>query len=275
MPIPRRCAAAALLSLSALLLLTGGTDAEAQDNPTVQLFPHRATYALVLDRARPSGNIAAADGKAEYALEQTSCSWYRSLTILSVTFRGTNGTRMAMVSSTEVLEKAGGAEMQFKTQRLQDGKQVQASEGTARRTAGRVTIRTVAPQVQEFAVPEDVQFPVQQLVAVLDAARSGRTQAGGRLFDGSDTGLKLFRVAAQIGPQTSRQMPAIGALQPAWPVAVGYFADASTPSNFPEHELATTLLQNGVYSDLRFTFRDFALTGTMTGLAAIPPGNCD
>ena len=275
MPIPRRRTAAALLGLSGLLLLACRHTAEAQGNPPIRLLTHKATYTLALDRTRPSGNLAAADGKAEYTLEQTSCSWYRSVTTLSVTFRGTNGTRMAMLSTTEVQEKAGGTEMQFKTQRLQDGKQVQASEGSARRAAGRVSIRTVVPQVHDFDVTDDVQFPVQQLVAVLEAAGSGRTQTGGRLYDGTDTGLKLYRVTAQIGSQTSRRMPAIGTAQPAWPVAVGYFADTAAPSNFPEHELSTTLLQNGVYSDLRFNFRDFALTGTMADLSAIPPGDCD
>ncbi len=234
--------------------------AAAQDGPAVRLLPHRATYALALDRSRPTGNLAAVEGKSQYTLEQTSCAWLRSVSSIALNFRATNGTRVTVTSSVDIHEQAGGAEMHFKTSRQHDGKQVQASEGTAQRVNGRVSFRLRVPETRDFDVPDDVQFPIQQLGAVLQAADRGLQQAGGRLYDGTETGLKLYRMTAQIGALGARRVPAQAPEQPSWPVAIGYYLDAAAPSNFPEHELAATLLKNGVYTDLRFIFRDFALT---------------
>lgn len=262
------------LGLLAVGLLPA-TQATAQQSVSSRLLSHRAVYTLSLDTQKPSATVAAADGKLDYALVQTSCAWFRATTTVSLSLRGTNGQRVSTTSTTEVDERAGGGEIHFKTRRVTNGAEVQASEGTAERGGGRITVRTRKPQARTLELSDDVLFPVQLLTSVLDNAEAGRPQVAARLYDGAEDGVRPFRVMAQVGAQTSRAVPSGSGSVPAWPVAIGYFNEGAAPSSFPDTELASVLLRNGVYTDVRLTFRDFAVRSTMTEFTPIPPGACD
>lgn len=249
--------------------------ARAQQTGHGRIQAHRALYTLALDTARPSSNIVGADGQLAFDLEQTSCSWFRAVTTMTANFRGSNGRRLTNVARTEVSENAAGSEIHFRTRQDTDGRQMQASEGVASRTTDNVTVRLRVPQAQEVNIGSDVMFPVQHLVSVIEAAHAGRRQQVARLYNGSETGLKILRVNAQIGAKSSGVRSPDGRTIEAWSVALGYFPESSSPSAIPEYEIAGTLQANGIFTDLKFTFKDFALRGTLTTLDFPSGSQCE
>lgn len=261
-----------------VLIVAGLAQSEpvlAQQTGHGRIQAHRALYTLALDTTRPSGNIVGADGQLTFDLEQTSCSWFRATTTMTANFQGSNGRRQTNVARTEVSENATGSEIHFRTRQEMDGRQMQASDGLASRAADGVTIRLRAPEAKEVSIGSDVLFPVQHLVSVIEAADAGRSQHVARLYNGSETGVKIVRVNTQIGAKSRGiRSPDARAID-AWSVVLGYFAEAPSPSALPEYEIAGTLQANGIFTDLKFTFKDFALKGILTKLDFPSGSQCE
>ena len=263
------------LAVLALVGLVQAEQAQAQQTGYGRLQAHRAVYTLALDTSRPSGNIVGADGQLTFDLEQTSCSWFRAITTMTANFQGSNGRRLTNVVRSEVSENALGSEIHFKTKQDTDGRQVQASDGLASRGAGGINIRLRLPQAMDVNIASDVVFPVQHLISVIETADAGRGQQVARLYNGSETGTKILRVNTQIGARSSGTRSTDGRPVAAWSVAMGYFPEGASPSTVPEYEVSGTLQANGIFTDVKFTFKDFALKGTLTKLDFMSAGQCE
>ncbi len=123
-----------------------------------------------------------------------------------------------------------------------------------------------------------VVFPTEHMVRVIGAARAGKTILDFPVFDGSDTGEKVYDTLTVIGGKLAADErkhddaadnePKLAAV-PRWPVTISYFekskAKESTEQT-PVYAIGFELYENGISRALTLDYNDFVVTGKLTSL---------
>ncbi len=114
------------------------------------------------------------------------------------------GDPLSMDVSAMSFEDADGKSMRFQV----DSKGVQETPpvaGTATRGADddmRVELTKPAPKAIDFG--HDVLFPTQHIERLIEAAKNGGGAIQARVYDGSDTGAKIYATMAVVGKEASK-----------------------------------------------------------------------
>jgi hypothetical protein len=175
-------------------------------------------------------------------------------------------------------EEAGGKSMRFQidSQGLQE---TQPVAGTATRGADdSLRVQLTKPQAKSLDFGHDVLFPTQHIERLIEAAKHGGGAIQARVYDGSDTGAKIFTTLSVIGKEETKPgedaqtATALGGIR-RWPVVISYFDEAATDSA-PEYTLSFDLYENGVSGSLKLDYGSFALHARLRKLEILPTSGC-
>ncbi len=269
------------LSVAALLL----TPAVVFANPSavLPLVSHRAAYELSLvDPASPTASSTqtpiAATGLIAYEFRGSACEGYTSNFRQMTQMERNEGDPLSMDISAMSFEDADGKSMRFQV----NSKGVQQTPpiaGTATRGVDddmRVELTKPAPKAIDFG--HNVLFPTQHIERLIEAAKHGGGAIQARVYDGSDTGAKIYATMAIVGKEAGK--PSDDADSAAelkgvrrWPVVVSYFDESSKDSS-PEYTLSFDLYENGVSGSLKLDYGTFALQARLRKLEILPAAAC-
>ena len=114
-------------------------------------------------------------------------------------------------------------------------------------------------------------FPTEHLRKIIRTAKDGGKLLEASIYDGSDTGKKVFRTLSIIGasiespsPDAAGQDQTLASMQ-RWPVAISYFEPGKDEQ--PAYVLSFDLYENGISRALRLDYGDFVLGGELTNLS--------
>jgi hypothetical protein len=247
------------------------------------LVSHRAAYdiSLVDPTTPPSVSVqtpVGATGLIAYEFRGSSCDGYTSTFRQMTEMERSEGAPLAMDVNATSFEAGDGASMRFKidTQGVQD---VPSVEGTATRGAGDdLKVALTEPTARTIDFGHDVIFPTQHVEKLIDAARAGGGVVQARVYDGSDSGAKIYATMAVIGKEATspgEDATSAAALKDVrrWPVVVSYFNEASKDSA-PEYVLSYDLYENGVSGSLKLDYGTFALKAHLRQLEILPSSAC-
>jgi hypothetical protein len=269
-----------------MLVFTAPTAAvKAQDAPIV-LAPHRAVYDLALSRTRETAQVAAVHGRILYDFDGNSCDGY-TLQFRQVSELDT-GEGKKSTSDLRSTTWEGGDAKQFKftSQNFLDQKLVDTVDGRAEHGAT-TTIDLAKPEHKVLDIDAAVVFPTQHMVRVIEAARAGKTILDFPVFDGSDTGEKVYDTLTVIGRKLGaddRKHDDAAATEPKlagvarWPVTISYFEKGKkSPKNTeqtPAYAIGFELYENGISRTLSLDYNDFVVTGKLSSLEIKDPKPC-
>ncbi|HEY1783746.1 MAG TPA: cell envelope integrity EipB family protein [Roseiarcus sp.] len=268
------CGAAILCALSA---------ARAGTAPVLPLAAHRAAYDIsLIDSSGPAPSSArtpvSATGLIAYEFRGSACEGYTSNFRQLTEMERSEGEPISMRVNAMSFEDGGGKSMRFQidSQGLQDTPPV---VGAATRGAGdemRVVLSKPSPKTLDFG--HDVMFPTQHIERLIEAARNGGGAIQARVYDGSDTGAKIFATMSVIGKEVTKpddDTETASALSGVrrWPVVISYFDEATTDSP-PEYTLSFDLYENGVSGSLKLDYGAFALRARLRKLEILPTPAC-
>src|SRR5579883_1949021 len=261
--------------LSAGDLIPAGIQASINAMP---LASHRAVYDLTLLRAIGSKSPTEAHGRIAFDFSGSPCEGYvqnfRQMTELQP---AEGPTRVSDMRSA-TFEDGNGKSFAFKTQTTVDDEQSDEVDGRAQRAVqGPVSVDLVKPKEARLAFARDVLFPTEHLKFILSAAKAGKSSLEVKVYDGSDTGDKIYETTTFIGHpiDTPAQEAAAQALKNMrrWPVSISYF-DVGKKDESPNYTLSFELYENGVSRALRLDYGDFVLAGEMKSLQLLPTPPC-
>jgi EipB-like len=268
---------------SAFALLLASTAASASPEMIVPLASHRAAYELSLvDPASPAPTSAqapvAATGLIAYEFRGSACEGYTSNFRQMTQMERTEGDPLSMDVSAMSFEAADGKSMRFRVDST-GGQQTPPVVGTATREPGddmRVDLTKPAPRTIDFG--HDVLFPTQHIERLIESARNGGGVIQARVYDGSDTGAKIYQTMAVIGREASKPSADADSATELkgvrrWPVVVSYF-DESSKDSLPEYTLSFDLYENGVSGSLKLDYGTFALRARLRKLEMLPATAC-
>jgi envelope integrity protein B len=255
----------------------------AETSPILPLASHRAAYdiSLVDPSAPPPGAAQApisATGLIAYEFRGSACEGYTSNFRQMTEMERSEGDPLSMQVNAMSFEEAGGKSMRFQidSQGLQE---TQPVAGTATRGADDdLRVQLTKPSAKSLDFGRDVLFPTQHVERLIDAAKHGGGAIQARVYDGSDTGAKIFATMSVIGKEATKPgedaetATALGGIR-RWPVVISYFDEAATDSA-PEYTLSFDLYENGVSGSLKLDYGAFALHARLRKLEILPTSAC-
>ncbi len=167
-------------------------------------------------------------------------------------------------------EDGDGKNFAFDMQTNVDNAQNDIIDGKATKAAeGALSIALSKPKPGKLNLDTDVVFPTEHLRRILDAAEDGRNILQLTVYDGSETGDKLYETTTIIGHSISAPVVEQAAHIPAlenmkrWPVSISYF-EVGKKDEGPNYILSFDLYENGISRALKLDYGDFILGGEMT-----------
>ena len=245
------------------------------------LASHRAAYDLSLaDPASRIGSLqspVAATGMIAYEFHGSSCDGYTSDFRQVTRVQRSEGEPLATGVTATSFEDGSGKSMRFEVE-PQGQDPSPTVQGTASRGTGDdLRVLLTKPSTMAIDFGHDVLFPTQHIERLIAAGQKGERLVQARVYDGSDTGAKIFDTLAVIGRQASApgMDDAIAGLKgvPRWPVVVSYFDEGSRQST-PDYTLSFDLYENGVSGSLKLDYGQFALNAKLQRLEILPTPPC-
>ncbi len=246
----------------------------------VSLAPHRAVYDLKLLKSRGGRGIDAVRGRILYDFSGNACEGYvlqfRQVSQLD-SLEG-KSTLSDLRSTT--WEDGAAKTFRFNSENLLNDQQTGTVDGHAERQAKAITVDLSKPKTKNFTEPVDAVFPTEHMRRIIEAARAGKSILEFPVYDGSETGEKLYNTLTVIGapiPPGSKppddaaaDIPALAKLT-RWPVTISYFEYESakkqqTGEQTPVYAIGFEVYENGISRKLLLDYTDFTISGKMTSL---------
>ncbi len=278
------CLAATLSFASGGLAPTGaeaGTVAAAAGH---KLAPHRAIYDMTLGDRDDKSGIASLNGRMVYEFSGSSCEGY-SVNFRFVTqFQNVDGASQVTDLQTSSFEEPLAESYQFLSKTFVDRELVEATRGTARNGGGAKTVELKEPADKSLEIGNEVLFPTEHLLSILKAAEKGVSFVAADIYDGAETGEKVYATTTVIGARTVSPVKAGSGSPEAslsglsyWPVTVAYFdpdEESASGELMPVYQLSFWLYQNGISGRLTLDYGDFTIKGEMASLELYDETDC-
>lgn len=251
------------------------------------LMPHRAIYELSFERAAPGSGVSDVNGRIVYEITGSACEGYtQNMRFVSLT-SNQEGTQQQTDLRTSSWEAVPSRKLRFSTSNYQNEVLSEQSRGMAQRAdPGRpVTVELAKPEKKSFEIGPGALFPIEHSMALLDAARKGKSVFSADLYDGSENGAKVYATSAAIGkPVVAGASTSLAGLKdasklkdvPSWPVSLSYFEKTERHKDeTPLYEMSYRFHDNGVTSGLIIDYGEYAIKGELKELTYLETGKCE
>ena len=275
-------ATVAIVALGLMALGFGVATAAAE--PAPPLAAHRAAYELSLAgtdmNAPPSGQTPiSASGLIAYEFQGSACEGYAANFRQVIELQRNEGDPVSSDVSSQTFEDGDGKTMRFEIEAHSSTSEDPPISGAAARSAsGATTVELYKPSSAKIVLDGEILFPTQHMERIIAAARRDGGTLEARVYDGSDSGRKVFATLAVIGraalaPSADADAwPALATTR-RWPVTVSYF-DESRRDAPPDYTLSFDLYENGVTGALKLDYGAFALNAKLAKLEWLKTAPC-
>lgn len=245
------------------------------------LASHRAAYDLSL--ADPAARVGAlqtpvaATGMIAYEFHGSLCDGYTSEFRQITRMQRSEGEPLSTGVTATSFEDGRGASMRFHVEPQGEEASPPVSGTASRETGDELRVQLTKPSPKSIDFGHDVLFPTQHIERLIQAGLKGERIVQARVYDGSETGAKIFSTLAIIGKEASGPGVDDGIVGlkgvRRWPVVVSYFDEGSKETT-PDYTLSFDLYENGVSGSLKLDYGQFALNAKLTRLEILPSPAC-
>ncbi|MBM3468031.1 MAG: DUF1849 family protein [Alphaproteobacteria bacterium] len=231
-----------------------------------KLLPHRAKYAISLDKNFNDEDIADAKGQMTIQLAKVGDGWaIEQKSTLHIYYK--DGSAEQVITTLATYESLDGLKYSF-TARTLRGEQEECISGEAilasKGGAGIVTYQQ--PEESTIQLPVGTIFPTQHLINILTEAQKGKKVVSNIVFDGSSETHEPVLVDTVIGPSQDSKLALTNKelfpAQKVWPMRMGIYAlDSSGPD--PDYEIMEDALPSGVISRMTLDYGTFKVSAVL------------
>ena len=244
----------------------------------VKLAPHVAIYDLKLTSSRGKRALESVRGRIVYDFSGSACEGY-ALNFRQVTELDSGEGKVALSDlRTATWEEGEGKSFRFKSQNYMDRRQIGDVDGQADRGNSTV-VKLTKPETKKFDAGT-VVFPTEHMRLLIEAAQAGKTLLEVAVYDGSESGEKIYQSLSVIGkridpdrkPEDAAADKDVFANMARWPVTISYFdkndkkADDTPGEQTPIYAITFEMYENGISRALRLDYGDFVIDGKMSSL---------
>lgn len=243
----------------------------------VSLAAHRAAYVISLKRASERSGIQGADGALVLEVAGSPCEGWTLNFQMRYEFALTGGRTRELDSRTTMWESGAADAFRYIHKQYVDGKLQQEKQLRANKSASGGNGKITKPKPEDFALPANVQFPVEHQFTLVRAAKAGELRDATQLFDGADDGKPVSAITFFGKAKQAKEMPPeLKQLegQTVWPATISYFRQADTQKETPHYQVSMQLYENGVSGTMLLDHGDFVLEAKLTEIEMLPQEAC-
>src|SRR5712692_7062793 len=192
----------AAVAILAVFLLHGISSRRATAaEPQIEFASHRAVYELKLAHSRGNSSAMSARGRILYDFSGNSCEGY------ALQFRQVseldNGEGKVTLSDlrTTTWEDGAARKLVFKSQNYLNQRLGDDVDGEAERQSDKVAVTLTKPQGRKIDLEAAIVFPTDHVRRIIEAAHAGKTILEFPVYDGSETGEKVYNTLTVIGQE--------------------------------------------------------------------------
>ena len=244
----------------------------------VAMAAHHAVYKLTLLSAKGSSAPASAAGVIDYDFTGSSCDGYTTNFRQLIEVQPTEGDSKLNDMRSNTFEDGAAKQFTFKTKTSVDDDAASDLVGRAERASdGKINVDLKQPK-GHVSFGSEVLFPTEHLRRIITSAERGDKILSADVYDGSETGQKLYHTLSVIGaPIQGTPDDAAGKAEATkglrrWPVVISYF---EAGKDQPDYVLSSDLYQNGVSRALKLDYGDFILAGALDQLTVPQQATCN
>jgi hypothetical protein len=263
------------LAVAAGLMTTQLVAAAPQTN-AVALASHRAVYDLKLAQSRGKRPMSSIKGRILYDFSGSPCEGY-ALQFRQVSQLDSGEGKVSLSDLRATTWEEGAARrLRFHSENFLNEQLRETVDGQAERLAKGIGVKLTKPADKALDFAVDIVFPTEHVRRIIAAAREGKTVYEAVVYDGSESGEKLYDTLAvigkPIGPPERKPVDAAGnqaalASLTRWPVTISYFDKSKQGGEqTPIYAITFELYENGVSRALLLDYGDFVVSGEMTQL---------
>ena len=267
-----RLASAILLAAAAV---SGGAWTAAALTPGGELAAHRAVYELKLANTRGKSAVAAR-GRILYDFSGSACEGYKlEFRQVSELDNGEGKVTLSDLRS-NTWEDAAGKKYEFNSQNYLNERLIDAVDGRAERQSATIGVTLTKPKERKIDLDTAIVFPTEHVRRIIEAAREAKSILEFPIYDGSETGEKVYNTLTVIGrtiaPDERAPTDAAAGQQALaglkrWPVTVSYFdKTAKSGEQVPVYSISFELYENGISRALVLDYNEFSISGELKTL---------
>ena len=255
----------------------------AEAAPVLPLASHRAAYDISLaDTSGPTPSSAqtpiSASGLIAYEFRGSACEGYTSSFRQMTEMERSEGDPISMQVDANSFEEGNGKSMRFQIDSRSEQDTPPVAGTATRGDNDDMRVVLTKPKAQTLDFGHEVLFPTQHIERLIEVAKQGGGPMQARVYDGSDTGAKIFATMSVVGKEATKpdeDTETASALSGVrrWPVVISYFNEATTDTP-PEYTLSFDLYENGVSGSLKLDYGAFALRARLRKLEILPTTAC-
>jgi len=269
---------------SLLILAFVASIGSARAEAVLPLASHRAVYEISLGDTNinkpPSGEtFVSASGLIAYEFRGSACEGYASNFRQLTELQRNEGAPVSSDIRSLTFEDGDAKNLKFEIDSQNSGNADAPIAGSAAHVDGGVTrVDLAKPNKEKLDLGADILVPTQHIEKIIALAKGGGGTMEARIFDGSDTGKKVFATLTVVGKEATSpgQDATVGdglAKIRRWPVSVSYF-DETAKDAPPEYVLSFDLYENGVSGTLKLDYGAFTLSAKLSKLEWLPTPAC-
>jgi hypothetical protein len=240
-----------------------------------ELAAHRAVYELKLANTRGKSAVAAR-GRILYDFSGSTCEGYKlEFRQVSELDNGEGKVTLSDLRS-NTWEDAAGSKYEFNSQNYLNERLIDAVDGRAERQSDAIGVTLTKPKEGKVNLDATIVFPTEHVRRIIDAAREGKSVLEFPIYDGSETGEKVYNTLTVIGraiaPDERAPTDAAAGQQALaglkrWPVTVSYFDKAAkSGEQVPVYSISFELYENGISRALVLDYNEFSISGELKTL---------
>jgi hypothetical protein len=276
----------AILTASAPFAAAGIASAQGPAG-SVKLAPHIAIYDLKLTSSRGKRALESVRGRIVYDFSGSSCDGY-ALKFRQVTELDSGEGKVALSDlRTSTWEEGEGKSFRFTSENYMDDQKISQVDGQADRAKSDVAVKLNKPEEKKFDAG-NVVFPTEHMRLLIEAAHAGKTLLEVAVYDGSESGEKIYqslsvlgkRIAPDKKPEDAAADKDVLAGLARWPVTISYFdkvakvSDDQPGEQTPIYSISFEMYENGISRALKLDYGDFIIDGKMSSLEVLPASAC-
>jgi EipB-like len=275
MTIPNALRLASIAIAAAAVL--GGPYAATALTPAGELAAHRAVYELKLAKTTGKGGAVAARGRILYDFSGNMCDGYKlDFRQVSELDNGEGKITLSDLRSSTWEDGAAKA-YKFASQNFLNQQQIDAVDGRAERRENAIGVTLSKPKDKKFDLDASIIFPTEHVRRILEAARDNKSILEFPVYDGSESGEKVYNtltvIGREIGPNervpndAARDQKELAGMK-RWPVTVSYFERSDKPGGeqIPVYAISFELYENGISRALMLDYNNFSISGELKTL---------
>ena len=239
----------------------------------IALLPHHAVYKLAL--VSSSGNKAPADasGMISYDFSGSACDGYKTVFRQVTSIEPAEGDTRVSNTETTTLESGNATRFGFDIRTSNNDSEDDVKGDASKTTTGSIAVDLQKPEAAQVDLKTEALFPTEHLSRIIASAEAGGKILSAAVYDGSDTGRKLYNTLSIIGAPVGTPATDPAAQDDAlkgerrWPVTISYFEQGQDDAQ-PAYVLSFELYENGVSRAIKVDYGNFALAGQLVEFKA-------